>query len=328
MTLKSARVPRAAGSLGPLGPQSGKDYGMRSVQTSSPRQANSHGNGLLNRHSNGHVVNVRGARRVFAVTTSLLLLVSLLLTSPSDAAQKKPAKNRCMTKKAPTRLGSLRAGVVPVSGTKLVIDASYTGFTIEIPGRKKAIGPFTGTSPKFIGDGSRIFYSQGLLIRAVRSDGTGDTPIVCGFNPSTTSDGDSIFFGGVNGLDRSFRLDRNVTTATVVSDTGGSIAVSPDGRMLAFDEYAGSKRIIKVLEFANPVRRALFEMNLDGFGATETISWSADSTFIFAGLIKDPCCSNPLDEFYKISVAPPGSGIKVGLDESYSQRAPERTVIP
>jgi hypothetical protein len=282
---------------------------MRSVQTSTRRP-------------------VIGSLSIFAVGTCVVLLAGLIQAPPSDAARKKTAKGRCTTRKTPTRLGSLAAGAIPVSGTKLVTNAKYTGFSIEVPGRKKGIGPFVGTSPEFIGDGSRILYSQGLLIRGVRTDGTGDTPIVCGFNPSTTADGNSIFFGGVNGLDRSFRLDPNVKTTTVVSDTGGSIAVSPDGRLLSFDEYEGSKRIIKVLEFANPVSRALFEMNLDGFGATETISWSADSAFVFAGLIKDPCCSSPLDEFYKISVAPPGSGVKVGLDDSYSQRAPERTTIP
>jgi hypothetical protein len=258
----------------------------------------------------------------------------IAVSSPADAAAKrattaakvKPSKS-CTKKAIPNRLGSLAAGKVPPRGTKLVINESYTGFSIEIPGRTKRIGPFRGTSPKFIGDGSRILYSQGLLVRAVRADGTRNTPIVCGFNPTTSADGNTIFFGGVNGLDMSFQLTEKARTPTVVSDTGGSISVSPDEKLLAFDSYVGSIRSIKVRDLQNGSTRSLFDMSLDGFGATEAVSWSADSKFIFAGLLVDPCCNDPLDQFYKISVSDPSTGVRISFDESYSQRAPERLEI-
>jgi hypothetical protein len=271
-----------------------------------------------------------------AVLTAVIFLVGSAPANAATKATRKPAKSSCTKRVTPTRLGKLDAGVVPVSGTRLVMNEKYTAFTIEVPGRAKGLGPFVGTSPKFIGDGSRILYTRGPLIRGVHADGSGDTSIACGFNPSTTADGDSIFFGGVNGLDRSFRLDRKAAKATIVSDTGGSIAVSPDETLLAFDEYLGSKRVVKVLDLLKapaeprPVSEArpLFEMSLDGFGATEAISWSSDSKFVFAGLIIDPCCTNPLDRYFRISVEPPGAGAQISFDESYAQRAADRTSIP
>jgi hypothetical protein len=275
---------------------------------------------------------------IAAVLAAGLLASGLLAALPANAAAKrakaaKPAKASkssstwCTKKGMPTRLGSLAPGKIPVPGTKLVLNEKYTGFSIQVPGRSKAIGPFTGTSPKFIGDGSRILYSRGLLVRAVRSDGTGDTPIVCGFNPTTTSDGNTIFFGGVNGLDMSFQLTEKARTPTVVSDTGGSISISPDETLLAFDSYVGNIRQIKLTNLQTGSTRNLFEMNLDGFGATEAVSWSSDSKHIFAGLLVDPCCTNPLDQFYKISISDPSTGVRITFDESYSQRAPERMEI-